>query len=130
MSEVPTFALVIAFAALALAMAVGYVIAHLRLSGRVHAVQLELQGERARRAADAESEARLRATFDSLAGESLRANNEAFLSLARETLGREQALAKGALQEREAAIARLGLDQPMWRQFWLFVKSAAPARAS
>ncbi len=26
--------------------------------------------------------------------------------------------------EREQAIARLGLDQPMWVQFWIFVKSA------
>src|ERR1044072_8979093 len=26
--------------------------------------------------------------------------------------------------EREAAIARLGLDQPLWMQFWVFVKNA------
>src|SRR5688572_32765799 len=26
--------------------------------------------------------------------------------------------------EREEAIRRLGLDQPMWMQFWVFVKSA------
>lgn len=27
--------------------------------------------------------------------------------------------------EREQAIARLGLDRPLWEQFWIFVKSAA-----
>jgi DNA recombination protein RmuC len=52
-------------------------------------------------------EGRLRAAFDSVATESLRTNNELFLSVARETLGREQALAHGALREREAAIAQL-----------------------
>lgn len=52
-------------------------------------------------------EARLREAFDSVATESLRTNNELFLSVARETLGREQAMAHGALREREAAIAQL-----------------------
>jgi DNA recombination protein RmuC len=54
-----------------------------------------------------QSEARLRAAFDSLAGETLRTNSEVFLQLARESLGREQAVAHGALKEREAAIAQL-----------------------
>ena len=36
-----------------------------------------------------QSETRLRAAFDSLAGETLRANSELFLRLARESLGRE-----------------------------------------
>jgi DNA recombination protein RmuC len=54
-----------------------------------------------------QSETRLRAAFDSLAGETLRTNSELFLRLAREALGREQAVAQGALREREVAIARL-----------------------
>ena len=54
-----------------------------------------------------QSEARLRASFDSLAGETLRANSELFLRLAREALGRDQALAQGNLKERETAIAQL-----------------------
>src|SRR5579862_7679343 len=54
-----------------------------------------------------QSEARLRASFDSLAGETLRANSELFLRLAREALGRDQALAQSTLKEREAAIAHL-----------------------
>src|SRR5215216_1473948 len=27
--------------------------------------------------------------------------------------------------ERDAAVARLGLDQPLWVQFWVFIKNAA-----
>jgi len=95
----PATVWIVLLAALAVGGIVGYVIAHLALSGRVHAVRLELEGERARRVAEADSEARLRATFDSLAGESLRANNEMFLNLARETLGREQVVAQGALAQ-------------------------------
>jgi len=53
------------------------------------------------------SETRLRTAFDSLAGETLRANSELFLRLARESLGRDQVVAEGALKEREVAIARL-----------------------
>ena len=56
-----------------------------------------------------QSEARLRAAFDSLAGETLRTNSELFLRMARETLGRDQALAHGALRERELAIEQLVL---------------------
>src|SRR5207253_3149838 len=54
-----------------------------------------------------ESETRLRAAFDSLAGETLRTNSELFLRLAREALGRDQAVAAGALRERELAIEQL-----------------------
>ena len=54
-----------------------------------------------------ESETRLKASFDSLAGETLRANSELFLRLAREALGRDQALAQSTLKERETAIAQL-----------------------
>src|SRR5688572_933201 len=46
----------------------------------------------------------LRATFDSLASSSLRANNETFLALAREHLGRHQQVATATLTEREKAI--------------------------
>jgi DNA recombination protein RmuC len=54
-----------------------------------------------------QSETRLRAAFDTLAGETLRTNSELFLRLAREALGRDQAVAQGALKEREVAIAQL-----------------------
>jgi DNA recombination protein RmuC len=55
----------------------------------------------------AAAEANLRGAFDSLANETLRANSELFLRMAREALGRDQALAQGALKERELAIAQL-----------------------
>jgi DNA recombination protein RmuC len=55
----------------------------------------------------AQSDARLRATFDSVAGESLRANSELFLSMAREALSREQVIGASALKEREVAIGQL-----------------------
>jgi DNA recombination protein RmuC len=54
-----------------------------------------------------QSEARLRAAFESLAGDTLRANSDLFLRLAREALGRDQAIAQSSLKEREAAIAQL-----------------------
>ncbi|HEV2286177.1 MAG TPA: DNA recombination protein RmuC, partial [Steroidobacteraceae bacterium] len=56
-----------------------------------------------------QSETRLRGAFDAMAREALRANNDLFLQLARETFGREQTEAEGALKEREAAIAQLVL---------------------
>src|SRR6185437_7884961 len=54
-----------------------------------------------------QSETRLRASFDSLAGETLRANSELFLRMAREALGRDQTIAQSSLKEREQAIAQL-----------------------
>ena len=54
-----------------------------------------------------QSEARLRAAFDSVAGETLRANSEVFLRMAREALSREHVIGAGALKEREAAIKEL-----------------------
>jgi DNA recombination protein RmuC len=55
----------------------------------------------------AQADARLRATFDSVAAESLRANSEVFLRMAREALGREHVVSASALKEREVAIGQL-----------------------
>jgi len=98
----------------------GGLVTHIRAARRIEALRVELTAARVRLESgtlqDAErvkllehSETRLRAAFDSLAGEALRANNELFLQLARETLGRDQAVAEGALKEREAAVAQLVL---------------------
>lgn len=51
--------------------------------------------------------ARLTASFESLAGRSLKANMETFLTLARENLGKHQERAKGELSERQQAIENL-----------------------
>jgi DNA recombination protein RmuC len=115
-----TLAIVLAGAALAVGVIVGYVIAYLRASREKHALQLALEGERVRRETEAtqagdrtslveQAEARLRTAFDSLAGETLRANSEMFLQLAKESLGRDQLVAQNVLKEREAAIAQLVL---------------------
>ena len=96
----------------------GALLSHLRAGRRIEALRIELAATQVRLEAetlkDAErvalleqSETRLRAAFDSLAGETLRSNSELFLRLAREALGRDQAVAQGALKERELAIAQL-----------------------
>jgi DNA recombination protein RmuC len=108
----------IAAASLVIGAALGYLLGQLRALRRVESLRVELESARVRLETGArqeaeriafleQSEARLRASFDSLAGETLRANSELFLRLAREALGRDQALAQGNLKERETAIAQL-----------------------
>lgn len=105
-------------ASLVLGVLLGFLLGQIRAVRRIESLRVELEAARVRleagvrqeaeRAAFVEqSEARLRASFDSLAGETLRANSELFLRLARESLGREQTLAQSSLKEREAAIAQL-----------------------
>ena len=96
----------------------GALFTQLRGARRIEALRVDLAAAQARLEASTlqdadrlslleQSEMRLRAAFDSLAGETLRANSELFLRLAREALGRDQAVAQGALEERELAIAQL-----------------------
>lgn len=110
--------LIIVAAAFAIGGAFGYLVSQLRAARRQSELAANLEAARARLASDEErnaaqialltqSETRLRAAFDELAGASLRSNSEVFLTLARETLGREQANAQGVLRERELAIAQL-----------------------
>jgi DNA recombination protein RmuC len=109
---------VIAAAALATGALLGALLMQLRAVRRIEALRVELAAAQARLEAGAlqeedrlslleQSETRLRSAFDSLAGETLRTNSELFLRLAREALGRDQAIAQGALKEREVAIAQL-----------------------
>jgi DNA recombination protein RmuC len=108
----------IAAASLLIGAALGFLLGQLRAVKRVESLRIELESARVRLETGArqeaeriafleQSETRLRASFDSLAGETLRANSELFLRLAREALGRDQALAQGSLKERETAIAQL-----------------------
>src|SRR5437762_1868057 len=110
--------LLVAAAALATGAVLGALVVQLRAAGRIEALRIELAAASVRLEASAlneadrlklleESETRLRAAFDSLAGETLRTNSELFLRLAREALGRDQAVAAGALRERELAIEQL-----------------------
>src|SRR5579883_264724 len=108
----------VAAAALVLGAALGFLLGQARAAKRIESLRVELEGARVRLEAGArqeadraalleQAEARLRASFDSLAGQTLRANSELFLRLAREALGRDQAIAQSVLKERETAIAQL-----------------------
>ncbi len=109
---------VLAVAALALGALLGFLLGQigaLRRSGALRAelnsARAELEAERRasaeREAGAALSEQHLRESFTALAAQALKNNNELFLTVARETLGREQALAQSGLRERETAIAQL-----------------------
>ena len=109
---------IVAVAALATGAVLGALVAQLRAVWRIEALRIELAAAQVRLESsllqDADrlklleqSETRLRAAFDSLAGETLRTNSELFLRLSREALGRDQVVAEGALKERELAIAHL-----------------------
>jgi len=115
---VPMLSMSIAAASLLVGAALGFLLGQLRAVRRIESLRVELESARVRLEAGArqeaeriafleQSEARLRASFDSLAGETLRANSELFLRLAREALGRDQAVAQSSLKERETAIAQL-----------------------
>src|SRR5215831_12660071 len=65
------------------------------------------QVERERTAALEHAMTKLTNDFDSVAGQSLRANSEVFLKLAREHLGAHQQAAAATLTEREKAIEAL-----------------------
>jgi len=114
----PTAAALLALAALIAGAALGYLLSQVRAARRQRELYSEREAARTRVAvleareaerasAQSEIESRFRGVFDSLAGDTLRANSELFLRMAREALGRDQALAQGALKEREQAIAQL-----------------------
>jgi DNA recombination protein RmuC len=109
---------IVAVAALATGAVLGALVAQLRAVWRIEALRIELAAAQVRLESSVlqdadrlklleQSETRLRAAFDSLAGETLRTNSELFLRLSREALGRDQVVAEGALKERELAIAHL-----------------------
>jgi DNA recombination protein RmuC len=118
-TTLPALALV-ALAGLLVGVFLGGVAMQLRAARRIGSLHLELTAAQVRLESAAaqeasrlkvleQSETQLRAAFGALAGEALRANNEQFLHMARQVLGRDQAVAEGALKEREAAIAQLVL---------------------
>ena len=112
------FIVLLTVAALAVGALLGALCTQLRALRRIEALRIDLTSAQVRLEASAlqeaerldmleQSETRLRASFDSIAGETLRSNSELFLQLAREALGRDQVVAQGALKEREVAIAQL-----------------------
>jgi len=114
----PQIVIAIAFGALITGALLGFLISQLRAARVTEPLRVELETNRVKlealsrldveRAALVEkSELRLREAFDASAAESLRANNETFLNMAREVFGRDQAVAQGVMKEREMAIAQL-----------------------
>ncbi|HTU57241.1 MAG TPA: DNA recombination protein RmuC, partial [Polyangiales bacterium] len=105
----------IVLAALAVGAVIGALVSSLRARQRAQALHVELavlkaqvkgeeQLEHERQAALERSMERLKASFDNIAGSSLRSNSELFLQLAREHLSQHQQHAVSALSEREKAI--------------------------
>jgi DNA recombination protein RmuC len=105
-------------AALLVGVLLGGVIATWRARKRTEALNIELavlksqiktdeQLERERAAALERAMDQVRASFDAIAGASLRANSELFLKVAREHLGQHQQAADAALAAREKAIETL-----------------------
>jgi DNA recombination protein RmuC len=105
-------------AALLIGALLGFLLAQVSSGRRIEQLRVDLESARVRLEASArgeaerialleDSETRLRSAFDSLAGQTLRANSELFLRMAREALGRDQAIAQSSLKERETAISHL-----------------------
>lgn len=105
-------------AALLLGLVLGALITSLRARKRSEALHVEVavlkaqvrteqQLERERLESLDRAAERLKSAFDTVAGQSLRANSEVFLKLAREHLGQHQQAATASLTEREKAIATL-----------------------
>jgi DNA recombination protein RmuC len=110
--------LIIASACLLTGLMLGFLLAQMRSARRIEELRVELEAARVRLESTArqetdrlslleQSEARLRGAFENLAGQTLRANSELFLRMAREALGRDQVVAQSSLKERETAIAQL-----------------------
>jgi DNA recombination protein RmuC len=77
---------------------------HVELAILKAQIKTEQQLEHERQQAANLTLERLKASFDSMAGQSLRSNSESFLQLAREHLGQHQQRATASLGEREKAI--------------------------
>lgn len=110
--------IVVAILLLVVGLIIGFLVGTVRAARRAESLRAELAGAQARLDSEERSQAalleqierneqQLRATFDQLASQSLRANNESFLQLARESFASEQTRAQSVLQERESAIAQL-----------------------
>jgi DNA recombination protein RmuC len=101
----------VAVVMLAVGLVIGWLAARGRAQAELAAVRATLDAERAAAQAHAESqaraEARLREAFDSLAGDALQRNNEAFAELAAAKLATVRATADGDLAQRQQAIEGL-----------------------
>jgi DNA recombination protein RmuC len=96
--------LIVGLVALLIGALLGYLIAQVRAGRRIEQLRVELEAARIRLESETASEGRLRSAFDSLASQTLHANSDMFLRMAREALGRDQVIAQASLKERETAM--------------------------
>ena len=105
----------VAVLTLAAGLVIGWLVARSRAQVEVAALRATLDAERAalqaREESQARAELRLREAFDSLAGDALKRNNEAFAELAAAKLATAKASAEGDLAQRQQAIE--GMVGPM-----------------
>ena len=93
--------------ALVIGLILGYVIAILYTHKRVSELQIELATLRTKAEAASTTREELEKTFKALAGDVLRNNNQSFLELATQNLGKFQLEARGELEKKEKAFAEL-----------------------
>ncbi|HET7922461.1 MAG TPA: DNA recombination protein RmuC [Gammaproteobacteria bacterium] len=99
--------LILALIALAAGLVIGYAIAVLRRQQHIRVLDMELAALRARLETAANARQELENTFKAVAGDALRQNNQAFIELATQNLGKFQAEARGDLEKRQQAFAEL-----------------------
>ena len=92
---------------LAAGFALGYTIAFFYRNQRLSVLQIELATLRAKAEALGTSREELEKTFKALAGDVLRSNNQSFLELASQNLGKFQLEARNELDKKEKAFAEL-----------------------
>ncbi len=98
---------VLGITALLIGLILGYVFAILRGQRGVSKLQIELATLKAKAEAANASCEELEKTFKALAGDALRNNNQSFLELATQNLGKYQLEARGELEKKEKAFADL-----------------------
>jgi DNA recombination protein RmuC len=101
-------AVLVAVLALVSGLGIGWLLARSRGQLEIATLTATLEAERAaalaREESQARAEVRLREAFDSLAGDALKRNNEAFAELAAAKLATAKATAEGDLAQRQQAI--------------------------
>ncbi|MHB8403905.1 MAG: DNA recombination protein RmuC [Gammaproteobacteria bacterium] len=93
--------------ALLIGLILGYVLAILRGQRGVSKLQMELATLKAKAEAMSTAREELEKTFKALAGDVLRNNNQSFLELATQNLGKYQLEARGELEKKEKTFADL-----------------------
>jgi len=100
-------AIVFILIALVIGLILGYAVAGMRERQRIGELRIELATLKAKAEAVSTAREELEKTFKALAGDVLRNNNQSFLELATQNLGKFQVEAKNELEKKEKAFAEL-----------------------